>query len=182
MPVIVALAESVMEVIAPRLSEPVAVALADSVMAEVAELETRPPLLSLVLPVHNQADHIRAIVESYVAGLALLPLRYEIILVVNGSSDGSLETCRGLEARREAVRVIELDERGWGRSVRAGLASAEGDLLCFTNSARTTREILTLMLAYALAYPVVVLKANRRIRESRRRRARSALRAARSRR
>jgi len=139
-------------------------------MAGGAEPEPRPPLVSLVLPVHNQGDHIRAIVESYVAGLALLPLRYELILVVNGSSDGSLEACRELEARREAVRVIELDERGWGRSVRAGLASAEGDLLCFTNSARTTREILTLMLAYALAYPEVVLKANRRIRESRRRR------------
>jgi len=126
--------------------------------------------VSVVLPVHNQADHIRAIVESYIAGLALLPLSYEIILVVNGSSDGSLETCRALEARLEGVSVIELAKRGWGRSVRTGLARAEGDLLCFTNSARTTREILTLMLAYALAYPEVVLKANRRIRESRRRR------------
>ena len=54
--------------------------------------------------------------------------------------------------------------------MRAGLASADGDLLCYTNSARTHAEILALTLAYALAYPGVVIKANRRIRESRRRR------------
>ncbi len=133
-------------------------------------LERQPPLLSLVLPVHNQGDHIPAIVESYVDGLATLPLAYEIILVVNGSSDHSLEVCRALAAGLEEVSVIDLPERGWGRSVRAGLDVAKGDLLCFTNSARTTREILVLMLAYSLAYPDVVLKANRRIRESRRRR------------
>jgi glycosyltransferase involved in cell wall biosynthesis len=99
-----------------------------------------------------------------------LPLRYEVILVVNGSTDSSLQVCEALAAELDGLLVLELGERGWGRSVRAGLARAEGDLLCFTNSARTTPEILTLMLAYALAYPEVVLKANRRIRESRRRR------------
>jgi glycosyltransferase involved in cell wall biosynthesis len=133
-------------------------------------VESPPLFVSLILPVHNQGDHIRAIVESYVEGLSVLPLRYELILVVNGSTDHSLEVCQALAAERDAIFVLELAERGWGRSVRAGLAQARGELICFTNSARTTREILTLMLAYALAYPRVVLKANRRIRESRRRR------------
>lgn len=133
-------------------------------------MESPPLFVSLILPVHNQGDHIRAIVESYVEGLSVLPLRYELILVVNGSTDHSLEVCQALAAERDAIFVLELAERGWGRSVRAGLAQARGELICFTNSARTTREILTLMLAYALAYPRVVLKANRRIRESRRRR------------
>jgi len=127
------------------------------------------PFVSIILPVYNQADHIRGIVENYLDGLETLPMRFEVILVVNGGGN-SLAACEALADEFESVRTVALEERGWGRSVRVGLASANGDLLCFTNSARTTREILVLMLAYALAYPGVVLKANRRIRESRRRR------------
>jgi glycosyltransferase involved in cell wall biosynthesis len=133
-------------------------------------MQREAPLVSLVLPVHNQGEHIRSIVEGYIDGLEVLPIRHEIILVVNGSTDESLAVCEALAAEFDGVQAIALDKRGWGRSVRTGLTAARGDLLCFTNSARTTREILMLMLAYALAYPEVALKANRRIRESRRRR------------
>lgn len=133
-------------------------------------MQREAPLVSLVLPVHNQGEHIRGIVEGYIDGLEVLPIRHEIILVVNGSTDESQTVCESLAAEFDGVQTLALDRRGWGRSVRTGLAAAEGDLLCFTNSARTTREILMLMLAYALAYPEVALKANRRIRESRRRR------------
>jgi glycosyltransferase involved in cell wall biosynthesis len=133
-------------------------------------MQRETPLVSLVLPVHNQGEHIRSIVEGYIDGLEVLPIRHEIILVVNGSTDESQAVCDALAAEFEGVQAIALDKRGWGRSVRTGLSAARGDLLCFTNSARTTREILMLMLAYALAYPEVALKANRRIRESRRRR------------
>jgi glycosyltransferase involved in cell wall biosynthesis len=133
-------------------------------------MQRETPLVSLVLPVHNQGEHIRSIVEGYIDGLEALPIRHEIILVINGSTDDSQAVCDALAAEFEGIQVIALDKRGWGRSVRTGLSAARGDLLCFTNSARTTREILMLMLAYALAYPEVALKANRRIRESRRRR------------
>jgi glycosyltransferase involved in cell wall biosynthesis len=133
-------------------------------------MQREAPLVSLVLPVHNQGEHIRSIVEGYIDGLEALPIRHEIILVINGSTDESQAVCEALAAEFDGVQAIALDKRGWGRSVRTGLTAARGDLLCFTNSARTTREILMLMLAYALAYPEVALKANRRIRESRRRR------------
>jgi glycosyltransferase involved in cell wall biosynthesis len=133
-------------------------------------MQRNGPLVSLVLPVHNQAKHIRSIVEEYIDGLEVLPIRHEIILVVNGSTDESQAVCEALAAEFDGVQMLVLESRGWGRSVRTGLAAARGELLCFTNSARTTREILMVMLAYALAYPEVALKANRRIRESRRRR------------
>jgi Glycosyl transferase family 2 len=88
------------------------------------------------------------------------------VLVPNACRDQSPEICRALAERHEAVRVVELAEGGWGRAVRAGLADARGDLLCYANSARTQPAMLTLMLVYATAYPNVVLKANRTIRDS----------------
>jgi glycosyltransferase involved in cell wall biosynthesis len=126
------------------------------------------PLISIVLPVHNQEDHIREIVADYKRALVKVPARYELILVTNACRDRSPEVCS--ELQDESVKHFDIKEGGWGRSVRLGLAKAQGDLLCYTNSARTSAEILTLILLYAIAYPKVVVKANRKIRESLRRR------------
>jgi len=122
-------------------------------------------LVSIVLPVHNQADHIRGIVEEYLEPLERVGHPYEIILVPNACRDESADVCRALAAANPAVRVVESELGGWGRAVRLGLREARGDVLCYTNSARTPPQDLALMLLYATAYPGVVVKANRKIRE-----------------
>jgi glycosyltransferase involved in cell wall biosynthesis len=114
-------------------------------------------------------------VEGYLAELGRLDVPTEVVLVPNACRDRSPEICRSLAKRNEAVQVVELTEGGWGRAVRAGLAAARGDVLCYTNSARTQPPMLTLMLVYAAAYPGVVLKANRTIRDSFQRRVGSLL-------
>lgn len=133
------------------------------------------PLTSIILPAYNQADHIEGIVDGYLRALASLPGDHELLLVPNNSTDGTEEVCAGLEASRPGVRSVALADGGWGRAVKAGLDAATGERLCYTNSARTSPEILTLMLAYSLAYGEVVLKANRRMRDSIVRRAGSVL-------
>src|SRR5439155_26773428 len=100
---------------------------------------------------------------------------YETLLVVNGCRDGSLAACRALAEGHASVRVLETEQPGWGRAVTAGLAAARGDLLCYTNSARTSPQDLLLLLLYAVAFPDAVIKANRKIRENWRRRAGSLL-------
>lgn len=132
-------------------------------------------LFSIVLPIHNQASHLRRMVEGHLRETSRSGRQVEILLVNNACTDDSPEVSRALEAEYESVRALELEQGGWGRAVKAGLAAADGDMLCYANSARTTSQMLTLMLLYAEAYPDVVLKASRRIRESLRRRAGSLL-------
>ena len=128
-------------------------------------------LISVVLPVYNQADHIASVLEGYVADLARLHIEYELLPVINGTrKDDSLGICKGLEARYPQIRTVCIDEGGWGRAVRAGLAAARGDLLCYTNSARTTGKDLLLFLLYGSVHDDVVIKANRKIRENWKRR------------
>lgn len=122
-------------------------------------------LASVVLPVHDQADHLAALVEDYVAALTRVPLASELVLVPNACRDETPAVARALAERHPTVRVVESALGGWGRAVRLGLSAARGALLCYTNSARTTPEDLTLTLLYALAHPGVVIKANRKIRE-----------------
>jgi glycosyltransferase involved in cell wall biosynthesis len=130
----------------------------------------KTPTISIVLPVHNQADHIEQLVEAYRRALSALPATCEFVLVPNASRDASRARCEAAAATAGDVLVVPLDERGWGRAVRAGLAAARGDVLCYTNSARTTPEMLSLALMFALAYPDAVVKTNRKTRDSRLRR------------
>jgi glycosyltransferase involved in cell wall biosynthesis len=99
-------------------------------------------LISVVLPVYNQADHIGAIVEEYQAALARIGIRHELLLVTNGCKDESVSVCRRLAAQKAAVRTVNSDLGGWGQAVRLGLREAQGDLLGYTNSARTHAQDL----------------------------------------
>jgi glycosyltransferase involved in cell wall biosynthesis len=122
-------------------------------------------LLSIVLPVYNQADHVRDVVAKYEAALGNVPIAREMILVPNGCTDDSEAICAQLAKEFPSVRVKVSDRRGWGHAVRLGLAESRGDPICYTNLSRTQPEDLTLLLLYAVANPGVVIKANRKIRE-----------------
>lgn len=126
---------------------------------------------SVILPVHNQADHIAEIVRSYLLALAEVPGTHEIILVTNACRDRSPDVCRSLADENPGlVKAIDTKSGGWGLSIKLGLKAARGELLCYTNSARTSPETLALSIQYAINNPNAVVKANRKIRESWRRR------------
>lgn len=126
---------------------------------------------SIVLPVYNQEHHIREVLEEYIRGLQRLHIPYELLPVINGPRrDRSLEVCQQLQSKFSCVRTLCIDAGGWGRAVRHGLAEAKGDLLCYTNSARTTSRDLLLALIYGSVHDDAVIKANRKIRASARRR------------
>ena len=78
-------------------------------------------LVSIVLPVYRQADHIVAVVEAYDRWLDALSGRYELILVSNGPDDGSLKACQGLAKRSKRVRVVRSEKGGWGLAGLVGL-------------------------------------------------------------
>jgi len=125
------------------------------------------PSLSLILPVYDQADHIGSIVDGYERALGSVGISHELLLVVNGMGcDASLTASEELARRYPSVRVVVETQGGWGRAVKRGIRESRGTSICYTNSARTTDRDLMLLLLYARAFPDVVVKANRKIRES----------------
>ena len=91
---------------------------------------------------------------------------YEILLVVNNSRDASFDACKTITHQFSEVRALNLEVGGWGLAVKTGLRAARGDLLCYTNSARTSAQDLALLLLYGNNNPDKVIKAHRKIRES----------------
>ncbi len=82
---------------------------------------------SIVVPVYNEA----ATVEEVVRLLLALPMDREVLLVDDGSRDGSAAILDRLAAvHAGTVRVIRLPRnRGKGAAVRAGIAAAQGDVI-----------------------------------------------------
>jgi hypothetical protein len=122
------------------------------------------PQISIVLPVHNQADHLRDLLLQYVTVLDRLPFPYELILVANACSDHSPDIIRELACQYGQIRLICTDRKGWGSSVKLGLKETRGPWIAYTNLARTRPEDLLLAILYAACNPGAVVKAARKVR------------------
>src|SRR3954452_18946374 len=90
--------------------------------------------VSVVLPVYNEAGHLRTEVNRIRAALDASPYSYEIIVVDDGSTDGSGEQLRELEG----IRLIQFAQhRGSGSARKAGTRAARGRVVVWTDADMT---------------------------------------------
>jgi len=81
--------------------------------------------LSVLIPVYNEARTIDEILRL----VAAVPVEKEIVVVDDGSTDGTRDILRQWEGR-DGVRVIlHPENRGKGRSVRTAMEQARGEIL-----------------------------------------------------
>jgi hypothetical protein len=120
------------------------------------------PELSVILPIHNQADHIASVLERYY--FQFKKRSWEIILVPNACRDDSVRVCRKIASRHRNTRVVENPQGGWGLSVRVGLQKARGRYLCYTNSARTDPATIVTLFEKFKRNPQCLAKVDRRFR------------------
>lgn len=91
-----------------------------------------PLLLSVIIPVYNAGAYLRPCVESV---LSLPVSAFEVLLVDDGSSDGSGELCDVLAAEHpDTVRVIHQPNGGVSAARNAGMALATGEWLWFVDA------------------------------------------------
>ena len=86
------------------------------------------PLVSVIVPVYNVRPYIEEALDSLVAQTYK---RLEIILVDDGSTDGSGEECDRYASRDARFRVIHQENRGLSAARNAGLDSMTGDIVAF---------------------------------------------------
>jgi len=86
--------------------------------------------VSVILPVFNEVDHLEQEVKRIQKSLDSSEFSYEIVVVDDGSSDGSGE----LAEQIEGVRTLRfLTNRGSGSARRYGTTSARGDIVVWTD-------------------------------------------------
>ncbi len=86
-----------------------------------AESVTDRPLISVVIPCLNEAESVARCVEKALRGIEACGLSGEVVVVDNGSSDGS-----GKLAHDAGARVVEETRRGYGFAYLRGFREARG--------------------------------------------------------
>jgi glycosyltransferase involved in cell wall biosynthesis len=82
-------------------------------------------MLSILMPVYNERERVERAIQAVLR--VELPMEFELILVNDGSTDGTTEILRA-EEWGSRVRLLEHPEnRGKGAAVRTALAEARGE-------------------------------------------------------
>lgn len=86
--------------------------------------------VSVVVPMHNEADNVADLVQALNASLTELGTSWEIILVDDGSIDETCAVANGIAATDKHVRVESyIPNQGRGKALRTGFAAARGDIV-----------------------------------------------------
>ena len=89
------------------------------------------PMLSVIVPCYNGEAFLARAVES---ALAQSFRDLEIILVDDGSTDGSSAMCDRYAALDPRVRVIHQSNAGLSAARNAGIAAAQGEYIAFLDA------------------------------------------------
>ena len=89
------------------------------------------PLLSLILPVHNEEHRLPKALEMLAGFLDAQTYQAEILVVENGSTDQTLVVARSYQDRMPYLKILQESARGKGLAVRRGMLEAHGDYRMF---------------------------------------------------
>ena len=89
--------------------------------------------LSIIIPVYNVEKYVGRCIESCLK--QDLPYdEYELLIVNDGSSDGSMEVVRQYAQRYDNIRIVEQENAGLSAARNTGIKEAKGKYLWFVDS------------------------------------------------
>lgn len=89
------------------------------------------PLISVIVPVYNGERYLKNCIES-IEAQSYEPL--EIIVINDGSTDGTAEVCEKLAKSYENLSFVTTEDLGVSASRNHGIALAKGELLTFVDA------------------------------------------------
>lgn len=94
-----------------------------------------PPSVSVIVPVYNDPAGLRATVDSLLAQ-SYPAAAYEVVVVDNGSDDGTLAVARAVAAAHPSIVRVEreTDVQGSYAARNAGVRASDGEVLAFVDA------------------------------------------------
>ena len=89
-----------------------------------------PPHVSVVVPIHNEYENLPRLLEAISATLIKSNIRYEILCIDDGSTDGSGDLLKQIASDRTDLRSVIL-RRNYGQTaaMAAGFSHAKGQII-----------------------------------------------------
>lgn len=85
-------------------------------------------MISVIIPAHNESDDLEATITELVDELRSRG-PFELVVVENGSTDGTLALARDLAEKHDEMRVLTSPAADYGRALRTGILAAQGDVV-----------------------------------------------------
>jgi dolichyl-phosphate beta-glucosyltransferase len=93
------------------------------------------PALSIVLPCFDEAERLPGTLAAYLAHFPPGRAEVELVVVDDGSTDGTSAVADRIAATDPRVRVLRtIANHGKGYAVRTGVHAAQGELVVFTDA------------------------------------------------
>jgi len=90
--------------------------------------------LSIILPAYNEVENIERVVNSILEFVPAVTQNYEIIIVDDGSRDGTGKLIDKLAKNyNQIVALHHLSNKGYGAALRSGFKATKGKLIFFTD-------------------------------------------------
>lgn len=121
-------------------------------------MNTETPYLSIIIPAHNEEKRLPPSLAKIDAFLAQQPYRYEVIVVENGSSDNTSAVTREFAKTHPYVTLMEVETRGKGLAVKAGMLAARGEyrFICDTDLSMPIEEVSKFLPPQLDGYDVMI--------------------------
>lgn len=101
-------------------------------------MNAHAPKLSIIIPAYNEESRLpRALarIRIYLEGREMAPDEYEIVIVDDGSTDGTVRVVKEWMREMISLRIVSNERnRGKGYSVRHGMLEARGRVALFTDA------------------------------------------------
>jgi cellulose synthase (UDP-forming) len=117
------------------------------------------PLLTVVIPTYNEARRLEPTLQRITSYLQAQPYDWEIILVDDGSKDGTIRLEHQWMENWPQIRVLSNGRnRGKGYSVRRGVLAARGEYVLFSDADLSTpiEEVERVLPSLQAGYDVVI--------------------------
>jgi glycosyltransferase involved in cell wall biosynthesis len=90
--------------------------------------------LSVVMPVFNEGTNLARTIDALATAIEGSGFEPELVLVDDGSTDGSADIARSSADGRVPLRIVAQPNRGRFEARRAGLSAASGDYVLFLDA------------------------------------------------
>jgi dolichyl-phosphate beta-glucosyltransferase len=95
--------------------------------------------LSIVIPAYNEEVRLRRHVPSVIEFIKERGMSFEVIIVNDGSRDGTERVAAELARQHPEIRLLSLNpNQGKGAAVRVGMIASQGDVVLFTDADQST--------------------------------------------
>lgn len=116
------------------------------------------PLLSIIIPAHNEESRIPQSLETILSFLSQQSYPSEIIVVENGSLDRTFEISQAFSKEHPEVKVLRESTAGKGLAVKRGMLAAAGEyrFICDADLSMPIEEIDRFLPPQAPGYDVAI--------------------------